>query len=523
VDDAAPVESEEGSEKESPDASADADDEDADASEDDAEATPVAAAATDTTSDEDEAGEAEQDAEQDAETDAKADEAEGAPDATAPADGDEASASESEDATPAEARAGEDETPDPEADGATPAAPVEAAAQAAAPEDAEATPEPESGEAGKAQDTASSEESEDVEPAEPAEIKASGADSTKATEKAPEKDEPDPDAKVTDPGTGTNGRPVKARAPVPAPGDAETTMVGPRVPRSEDVTRTVRRPPAPPPRTLGPPTPTRWTPPGGAPAHGWRPPPQRPAAPAPGGPNATGQRLAADPGPLPFTPSARPAPPARRSPWAVAAVVALLVVMAALGAIGAYALTRSLAGQAPLSTELLPAGPEVAGTVLVAHADTDQRYAGTGLDFSALVPSGWQQFRLEQPGGDVTVRFVSPDANRELRIDRVAGFYPSQRTADYIALLSRPDSLGVDGSSVGPVETVGTATPGGEPPVQTVYRTTSGPADDRTTWTRLVPSGTSLWVIRMTAASSDVVGVPDQFRAVADSFAAPPP
>ena len=34
---------------------------------------------------------------------------------------------------------------------------------------------------------------------------------------------------------------------------------------------------------------------------------------------------------------------------------------------------------------------------------------------------------------------------------------------------------------------------------QTVYRTTSGPTDDRTTWTRLVPSGTSLWVIRLTA------------------------
>ena len=300
-------------------------------------------------------------------------------------------------------------------------------------------------------------------------------------------------------------------------------MVGPRVPRSEDVTRTVRRPPGPPPRTVGPPTPGRWTPPGGAPAPGWRPPPQRPAVAAPGGPSATGQRLAADPGPLPFTPSARPAPSPRRSPWAVAGVVALLVLMAALGAVGAYALTRSLAGQGALSTDLTPSGPEVAGTVLVAHADTDQRYAGTGLDFSALVPAGWQQFRLEQPGGDVTVRFVSPDAGRELRIDRVTGFYPSQRAADYVALLSRPDSLGVDGSSVGPVETVGAGTPGGESPQQTVYRTTSGPTDDRTTWTRLVPSGTSLWVIRLTAMSTDVVGVPDQFQAVADSFAAPPP
>ena len=350
----------------------------------------------------------------------------------------------------------------------------------------------------------------------------------RAAEKPAEKpaDKPaDKPAEKPAPATPGNGqaRPAAARAAVSAPGDAETTMVGPRVPRSEDVTRAVRRPPAPPPRTVGPPTPGRWTPPGGAPAPGWRPPPQRPAAAAPGGPSATGQRLAADPGPLPFTPSARPTPAPRRSPWAVAGVVALLVLMAALGAVGAYALTRSLAGQGALSTDLTPAGPEVAGTVLVAHADTDQRYAGTGLDFSALVPAGWQQFRLEQPGGDVTVRFVSPDAGRELRIDRVTGFYPSQRAADYVALLSRPDSLGVDGSSVGPVETVGAGTPGGESPQQTVYRTTSGPTDDRTTWTRLVPSGTSLWVIRLTATSTDVVGAPDQFQAVADSFAAPPP
>jgi hypothetical protein len=203
-------------------------------------------------------------------------------------------------------------------------------------------------------------------------------------------------------------------------------------------------------------------------------------------------------------------------------VVALLVLMAALGAVGAYALTRSLAGQGALATTLTPSGPEVAGTVLIAHADTDERYSGTGLGFSALVPAGWQQFRLEQAGGDVTVRFVSPDAQRELRVDRVAGFYPSQKAADYLALLARPASLGVDGSSVGPVEDVGAAAPGAEPPRQTVYRTTSGP-DDRTTWTRLVPSGTDLWVVRLTAPSTDPVGAPEQFRAVADSFAVPPP
>ncbi|WP_373696262.1 serine/threonine-protein kinase [Actinomycetospora flava] len=354
----------------------------------------------------------------------------------------------------------------------------------------------------------------------------------RAADAADEPDEPAGEKPDTEekPDTGSNGNgngnghgPTAPKTPAPAarvpppPSDAETTMVGPRVSTSEDVTRTVRRPPLPP-RT-GPAPAARWTPPGGAPAPGWRPAPPRPQT---QGMNTPGPgQLASDPGPLPFTPTPKPPAP-RRSPWTVAAVVALLVLMAAIGAVGAYALTRSLAGQGATTTMLTPSGPEVAGAVLIAHADTDERYSGTGLGFSALVPAGWQQFRLEQAGGDITVRFVSPDANRELRVDRVAGFYPSQRAADYLALLARPAGLGVDGSTVGPVENVGPAAPGAEPPQQVVYRTTSGP-DDRTTWARLVPSGSDLWVVRLTAPSADPVGAPEQFRAVADSFAVPPP
>ena len=76
----------------------------------------------------------------------------------------------------------------------------------------------------------------------------------------------------------------------------------------------------------------------------------------------------------------------------------------------------------------------------------------------------------------------------------------------------------MDGSSVGPADTVGAGT-GGESPQQTVDPTTSGRTDDRTTRTRLVPSGTSLRAILVTATSTDVVGAPYQSQAVADSFA----
>lgn len=289
-------------------------------------------------------------------------------------------------------------------------------------------------------------------------------------------------------------------------------MVGRQAP-VDDATRTVRRPARP--QRPGVPTPTRWTPPRGAPAPGWHPPPPRPA-PGPG--TGTGQPLAADPGPLPFAPTRLPPGRGRRSPLLVAAVVALVVLMAVLGAIGAYALTRSLAGQGALSVSLTPAGPEVADTLLIAHADSDARYSGTGLGFTALVPAGWQQFRLQDGTDDVAVRFVSPDASRELRVDRLAAFYPSRQASDYAALLARPAELGVDTSVVAPLTPVGAPAPGSEGPQQTVYRTLSGTSDDRMTWVRVVPAADDLWIVRLTSPTTDVTGAPEQFAAIADSF-----
>jgi hypothetical protein len=54
-----------------------------------------------------------------------------------------------------------------------------------------------------------------------------------------------------------------------------------------------------------------------------------------------------------------------------------------------------------------------------------------------------------------------------------------------------------------------------------VYRARSGPTDDRTTWTRLVPAGTDLWVVRMTAPSTAPGGASQQFSVIADSFTPP--
>ena len=51
--------------------------------------------------------------------------------------------------------------------------------------------------------------------------------------------------------------------------------------------------------------------------------------------------------------------------------------------------------------------------------------------------------------------------------------------------------------------------------------TLSGATDDRTTWVRLVPAGTNLWVVRLTAPTPDLAGGAEQFQAMADSFVAP--
>ena len=179
--------------------------------------------------------------------------------------------------------------------------------------------------------------------------------------------------------------------------------------------------------------------PGPTTSGGWSQPYQRPPWAPMTAPLRTGapQALAADPGPLPFAPSRRPAPAPSRARRA--AVVVLVVVLALAGLAGGYAAARLIGGQPPFSVSLAPDGPVVDGERMVSHSDDNARYSGTGMGFTALVPSTWQQFRLQQPGGDIVVRYVSDDAERELRIDRLVRFYPTQRAAAYAALLAEPD------------------------------------------------------------------------------------
>src|SRR5262249_38719780 len=140
------------------------------------------------------------------------------------------------------------------------------------------------------------------------------------------------------------------------------------------------------------------------------------------------------------------------------------------------------------------ASPAVNPTAqLKEHSDSAQRYGGGALGFTASVPSLWEEYRLTGENDAMSVRFVSPDGARELRFDKIAGnrARPAQ-PADFAAGRT-PAGLGVP--SVRVLENNGN---------QLSYRTELAGAQGtggRVTYARLVPSGTDVWVLRLTVPS----------------------
>jgi serine/threonine protein kinase len=380
----------------------------------------------------------------------------------------------------------------------------------------------------------SSADEDDAEPDGPAEAASDQDGSTGAASgESAEKDDVEVPAgnDAPSPGTPSSGTP---RTPTPSSGTPRTPTPSSGTPRTPTPSSGVPRTPTPPSGSSVPdpsasettlvtprlPDTSRPGPRTGAPA-AWQQPYQRPQAPL-SSPQRVGsaQALAADPGPLPFAPS-RPAAPTPSRARRIGIVV-LVVVLALAGLVGGYAAVRVIGGQPPLSVSLTPEGPVVDGERMVAHSDDNARYSGTGMGFTALVPSTWQQFRLQEPAGDIVVRYVSDDADRELRIDRLSRFFPAEHVSDYVSLLGQPARLGADAVRVEPLSVVAPPRPGAPEPVQqTVYRARSGATDDRTTWTRLIPSGQDLWVVRMTAPSTSPGGALDQFSVIAGSFTPP--
>ncbi|MEV0678322.1 serine/threonine-protein kinase [Actinosynnema sp. NPDC050436] len=243
--------------------------------------------------------------------------------------------------------------------------------------------------------------------------------------------------------------------------------------------------------------------------------------------------LAADPGPLPFTPT--PAPP-RRPLTALVAVAA--VVLFAIGGSAGFALTRALAG-----TPLLPPPAVGAQPVPTVTGEVDLRpttaSAATangeqGAEFTIEVGEDWTSF-LEQRTNkglapSTVVHLVAPSGTYEVTVQRFPDFYPKRSLDEYLALVRArwPDGR-LFGETTDVTDPIDPTAP--EAPVQFGYRTVetatdlgrssadAGPDQRRTRYSRVLPRGTDLWVVEVVfPTEQEEMGRNELFPGIAGTF-----
>ncbi|WP_223208113.1 serine/threonine-protein kinase [Actinopolyspora erythraea] len=237
---------------------------------------------------------------------------------------------------------------------------------------------------------------------------------------------------------------------------------------------------------------------------------------APGGPGSA--PLAADPGPLPFTPS-EPPPRRRRSPIRVLllALSAVLVFVPAAGA--SFLGTRMLAGE-----PVIPSGIPGADTFsqrefveLRVHSGTiEHRGDGGGSGYYTMpVPSGWtryQGYSSQAPTRNMTVRFVSPSGTTELAVQRFGGYYERGYTTEgYVAALREKQRSSNNTVEMRSRESLGPARPARSRDTELRYNVVTRPLDGtrdargpllRYVASRLMRRDGDLWVVRVTTEST---------------------
>jgi serine/threonine protein kinase len=224
------------------------------------------------------------------------------------------------------------------------------------------------------------------------------------------------------------------------------------------------------------------------------------------------------PAPPPRPPVSRPAPPPVAAQAGVAGRWALPFVLAGalavvLGTAGGWAGTRVLVGQSPLTTAVVsPAGGgSSAGTAMTNHVDSAQRYGAGALNFTASVPLGWEEYRLIGGNDVASVRFVSPDGAREVRVDKLVGSRTQPATpADFNNGLT----AGVLGVAKVVVQQV--------PPNQVRYwtdRTGSQGITSRFSYAQLTQVGDDVWVIQLSVPADRAGADSEQlFTSIAQGF-----
>jgi eukaryotic-like serine/threonine-protein kinase len=115
--------------------------------------------------------------------------------------------------------------------------------------------------------------------------------------------------------------------------------------------------------------------------------------------------------------------------------------------------------------------------------------------FTVSVPQGWPEFReqrmLDNNSGTV-VRFVSPDGSEVIAVERVTGVLPGGGPDQYLTSYLRKLAQG----TAELVETQRQKLSAGA--LDATFRTQEGGELRRTTYLRLVPARSDLWVISAT-------------------------
>ncbi|MBE1465567.1 serine/threonine protein kinase [Kibdelosporangium phytohabitans] len=251
----------------------------------------------------------------------------------------------------------------------------------------------------------------------------------------------------------------------------------------------------------------------------------------------SGPSLAADPGPLPFTPT--PVSFDERAwvrrgvprPLIYAAAVVLFVAAAGGGfAAARYANGKPLmpAKQTVIEQPVVDApSPAPVGDFVVRKGQASTLKGKQGGTFSIRVPPGWEEFVVEERQSktlpqSTRVHYLSPDGRYQLTVERFPGFYPTRRIAkEYETALAAtwPTKDAYVASDPQPLP----AGNGLDSGVYKKYNTVDAGSLRRTTYSNVIPISTDLWVVSLTVPTvEEDTGKGTLFDQIAPSFTTTP-
>lgn len=252
--------------------------------------------------------------------------------------------------------------------------------------------------------------------------------------------------------------------------------------------------------------------------------------------------LASAPGPLPFDVTVRGRARAERGALATGIVTFLAVLLFFAAAAGGFALSRYVGGKPilPPAEQTIPTVTTTPPTGVTNELATRTGNAATykgqqGGGFSLPVPTDWVEFveevRDDEFVSSTRVYYLSPNGTQLLTVERLAGFYPDYRIANYLERLesSEPDLTvnvvykqeinGLSTNGVAPVE----------PALELNYRATTNAKavvpddaaavdDTRVTFAHLLPYAGDLWVVSMTVPIDQEDSGSDLFTPIVPKF-----